>query len=33
MGLESLRRHRREIQDAAARHGVRDVRVFGSMAR
>jgi len=33
MGLESLRQHRREILDAAARHGVRDVRVFGSIAR
>jgi predicted nucleotidyltransferase len=33
MGLESLRHYRREILDAAARHGVRDVRVFGSMAR
>jgi predicted nucleotidyltransferase len=33
MGLESLRQYRREILDAAARHGVRDVRVFGSMAR
>jgi predicted nucleotidyltransferase len=33
MGLERLRRHRREILDSAARHGVRHVRVFGSVAR
>ena len=33
MGLASLRRFRREIPDAAARHGVRNVRVFGSIAR
>ena len=33
MGLESIRRHRREILDAAARHGARNVRVFGSVAR
>jgi len=33
MGLESLRRYRREILDAAARHGARNVRVFGSLAR
>ena len=33
MGLASLRRFRREILDAAARHGVRNVRVFGSIAR
>jgi predicted nucleotidyltransferase len=33
MGLEGLRRHRREILDSAARHGVRHVRVFGSVAR
>jgi predicted nucleotidyltransferase len=33
MGLESLRRHRREILEIAARHGARNVRVFGSVAR
>jgi len=33
MGLVSLRRFRREILDAAARHGIRNVRVFGSIAR
>ena len=33
MGLESLRRYRREILDVAARHGARNVRVFGSIAR
>ena len=33
MGLQSLRQYRREILDAATRHGMRDVRVFGSMAR
>jgi len=33
MGLVLLRRHRREILDCAARHGVRNVRVFGSVAR
>jgi predicted nucleotidyltransferase len=33
MGLLSLRRFRREILDAAARHGIRNVRVFGSIAR
>jgi predicted nucleotidyltransferase len=33
MGLESLRRYRREILDVAARHGARNVRVFGSVAR
>ena len=33
MGLESIRRYRREILDAAARHGARNVRVFGSVAR
>ena len=31
--LESIRRYRREILDAAARHGARNVRVFGSVAR
>jgi hypothetical protein len=33
MGLETIRRYRREILDAAARHGARNVRVFGSVAR
>jgi predicted nucleotidyltransferase len=33
MGLESIRRYRREILAAAARHGARNVRVFGSVAR
>jgi uncharacterized protein len=33
VGMESLRQYRHEILDAAARHGVRDVRVFGSIAR
>jgi predicted nucleotidyltransferase len=33
MGLESIRRHRREILEIAARHGARNVRVFGSVAR
>ena len=33
MGVELLRQYRPEILDAAARHGVRNVRVFGSMAR
>ena len=31
--LESIRRYRREILDAAARHGARNLRVFGSVAR
>jgi hypothetical protein len=31
MALESLRRYRREILDAAQRHSARNVRVFGSM--
>ena len=33
MGLESLRRYRREILDVATRHGARNVRVFASIAR
>jgi len=33
MPLESVRRFRREILDLAARHGARNVRVFGSVAR
>jgi len=33
MGLELLRQYRREILDVAARRGVRNVRVFGSVAR
>ena len=33
MALESLVRFRREILDVAARHGARNIRVFGSVAR
>jgi uncharacterized protein len=33
MGLESLAHFRREILDLAARHGARNIRVFGSVAR
>jgi predicted nucleotidyltransferase len=33
MAVESLRRYRRAILDAAERHGARNVRVFGSIAR
>jgi uncharacterized protein len=33
MALESLRRCRREIFELAARHGARNVRVFGSIVR
>ena len=33
MALESVRRFRREILDLATRHGARNVRVFGSIAR
>jgi len=33
MGIELLRQYRREILDAAARYGIRNVRVFGSIAR
>jgi predicted nucleotidyltransferase len=33
MALESLRRHSREILEAAVRHGACNVRVFGSIAR
>jgi hypothetical protein len=33
MALESLRPYRREILAVAARHGARNVRVFGSIAR
>jgi predicted nucleotidyltransferase len=33
MSLEALRSHRRRILELAARHGVRNVRVFGSTAR
>jgi predicted nucleotidyltransferase len=33
MALKSLRRYRREILDAAERHGARNVPVFGSIAR
>ena len=33
MTLESLRSHRRAILELAARHGARNIRVFGSTAR
>jgi predicted nucleotidyltransferase len=33
MSLETLRRVRREILALASRHGARNVRVFGSIAR
>jgi uncharacterized protein len=33
MLLESLPHYRREILEAALRHGARNVRVFGSIAR
>lgn len=33
MSLETLRRFRREILALASRHGARNVRVFGSIAR
>jgi predicted nucleotidyltransferase len=33
MGSSLLQRYREEILDLAARHGARDVRVFGSLAR
>jgi predicted nucleotidyltransferase len=33
MSLEALRSHRRRILELAARHGVWNVRVFGSTAR
>ena len=33
MALESLRQYRGEMLTLAARHGVRNVRVFGSTAR
>jgi uncharacterized protein len=33
MALESLRQYRGAMLSLAARHGVRNVRVFGSMAR
>jgi uncharacterized protein len=33
MSIEELRSRRREILSLAARHGARDVRVFGSLAR
>jgi predicted nucleotidyltransferase len=33
MGRALLRRYRREILNSAARHGLRNVRVFGSVAR
>lgn len=31
--LEDLREHRREILELARRHGIEDIRVFGSVAR
>jgi predicted nucleotidyltransferase len=33
VSLDDLRRRRDEILTAAARHGIRNVRVFGSVAR
>ena len=33
MALETLRPHRRAILELATRHGARNVRVFGSVAR
>ncbi len=33
MSLEALRTHRRNILELAERHGVRNVRVFGSAVR
>lgn len=33
MSTKFLEQHRREILDLASRHGVTEVRVFGSMAR
>ena len=33
MALDSLRSQRQAILEAAARHGARNVRVFGSIAR
>ena len=33
MALESLAHFRREILDLGARHGARNIRVFGSVAR
>jgi predicted nucleotidyltransferase len=33
MGNSILKRYRAEILDVAMRHGARDVRVFGSLAR
>jgi hypothetical protein len=33
MTIEAVRHLRREILDLAARHGARNVRVFGSIAR
>jgi predicted nucleotidyltransferase len=33
MPLETLRSHRRAILELATRHGARNVRVFGSVAR
>jgi len=33
MSSSLLRKHRKEILDLASRHGAKDVRVFGSLAR
>jgi len=33
MGLDELRARRHEILQIAARHGARDVRIFGSVVR
>ena len=33
MSIETLHAHRRTILELATRHGARNVRVFGSMAR
>jgi uncharacterized protein len=33
MSIEAVRRVRREILELASRHGARNVRVFGSVAR
>lgn len=33
MGIEELQRQRDQILDVASRHGARNVRIFGSVAR
>jgi predicted nucleotidyltransferase len=33
MSIDTLHAHRQEVLELAARHGARNVRVFGSMAR